>query len=124
MRPISLIFLVCLMAGCSKKAPEPVSYATQIQPILNERCVTCHSVERAEGKIILGSYEGLMTSRILPGKKPLVIPGEHLKSWLYILCSTDQPHYRMPPDTLKLTPLPHKELELIAHWIAQGAKNN
>jgi uncharacterized membrane protein len=118
------MLIACLLIGCGKKAPEPVSYGTQIQPILNKRCVACHGTQEAEGGIRVDSYENLMNSRILPSKKPLVIPQNHLKSWLYILCSTDQPHYRMPPDTMQLTPLPKEELELIANWIMQGAKEN
>lgn len=121
--PVMILILV-LLAGCSHTAPEPVSYNAQIQPILTARCTSCHGAEKAEGKVLLTSYEALMASRIMPGKKPLVTPGEHLKSWLYILCATDQPHYRMPPDTTDLTLVPKTELALIADWIAQGAKNN
>jgi hypothetical protein len=124
MRLPILILVAALLAGCGKKTPEPVSYQQQIQPVLNTRCVSCHGDQNAAAKIILTSYDNLMKSRIMPGKKPLVIPNDHLKSWLYILCSTDQPHYRMPPDTLNQTLLPRQELELIANWIAQGAKNN
>jgi len=124
MRLSVMILLIALLVGCGKKAPEPVSYRDQIQPILNNRCVSCHGTERAEGKIVLTSYETLMSSRIFPGKKPLVTAGEYRKSWLYILCSTDQTHYRMPPDTLDLTLLPKAELLLISEWITQGANNN
>jgi hypothetical protein len=124
MRMVALILLAALLAGCGKKTPEPVSYREQIQPILNARCISCHSTQRAERRIELTSYESLMSSRIPRGKKPLVIPENYPKSWLYILCSTNQPHYRMPPDTLDLTLLPKAELMLIAEWIKQGAKNN
>jgi hypothetical protein len=124
MRLPAIILFAILMIGCGKKAPEPVSYRNQIQPILNARCISCHGTERAEGKIILVSFETLMNSRILPGKKPLVIPSNHVQSWLYILCSTDQPHYRMPPDTSNRSLLPKQEIALIADWIKQGAKNN
>ena len=122
---LPIVFLVAgLLVGCGKKGLEPVSYEKQIQPILNKNCISCHGTEKAEGGILLTSYDNLMNSRILPGKKPLVVPESYVKSWLYILCSTDQPHYRMPPDTLNKTLLPKSELTLIAEWIAQGAKNN
>lgn len=124
MRLPLLILLASLLVGCGKKAPEPISYREQIQPILNARCISCHGNENAEGGIVLTSYESLMASRIKPGKKPLVVPESYPKSWLYILCSTDQAHYRMPPDTLDLTLLPKTEIALIADWITQGAKNN
>jgi len=124
MRTTALLLIGFLLVGCGKKSIAPVKYMAHIQPIMNDRCVSCHGSERAEGKIVLTSYEALMASRILPGKKPLVVPGDYAKSWLYILCATDQPHYRMPPDTMRITPLPKADLELIANWIAQGAKND
>ncbi len=124
MRLFLMMFLASLLTGCGTKEPDPVSYRDQIQPILNARCLSCHGTEKAEGTIMLTSYETLMGSRILPGKKPLVIPGDYVKSWLYILCATDQEHYRMPPDSADLTLLPKTELALIAEWINQGAKDN
>jgi hypothetical protein len=124
MRITIILFLAAALIGCGSKKTEPVSYAGKIQPILNSRCVPCHSAERAEGRIVLSSYNDLMASRILPGKKPIVTPGDHLKSWLFILCSTNQAHYRMPPDTSTQSLLPKEEIALIADWIKQGALNN
>ena len=80
--------------------------------------------KKQKGKIVLTSYETLMSSRIPHGKKPLVTPGDYKTSWLYISCSTDQPQYHMPPDTAQLTLLPKEELLLISDWITQGANNN
>lgn len=124
MRTFICVLFVIALAGCSGKKSEPVSYTAKIQPILNQHCVSCHNADRAEGKIVLTSYDALMASRITPGKKPLLIPGDHLKSWLYILCSTNQAHYRMPPDTASQALLPKDEITLIAQWIQQGAPNN
>jgi uncharacterized membrane protein len=116
--------VVLLLVGCGQQGPEPVSFREQIQPILNDRCARCHGAEQTLGRVVLTSYEGMMSSRTHPGKKRLVVPDTLRESWLYILSATDQPHYRMPPDTSNITPLPQKELELIARWIMQGAKNN
>ena len=124
MRIPLILLIAATLIGCGSKKPEPVSFAGKIQPILNSRCVSCHSAERAEGNIILTSYPDLIASRILPGKKPIVIPGDHLKSWLFILSSTNQAHYRMPPDTSNQSLLPKEEIALIADWIKQGALNN
>ena len=124
MRILAIVILAAALTGCGPKKNEPVSYAEQIKPILNTRCVSCHNAERAEGKIVLSSYTDLMASRILPAKKPIVVPGDHLKSWLFILSSTNQAHYRMPPDTSHQSLLPKEEIALIADWIKQGAMNN
>jgi hypothetical protein len=116
-----LIFLVFLFTGCGQK---PVSYREQIQPILNNRCVACHMTETRRMKVVLTSYDNVMNSRSVSGKEALVLPGSPYQSRLYILCSTDQAHFRMPPDTSKVTPLPTEELDLLRKWIIQGTKNN
>jgi hypothetical protein len=121
-RYITLLSIVVLMAGCGKK---PVSFKEQIQPILNARCTQCHGTDIHRGRIAMASYASFMNSHTVSGKEPLVIPGSPYQSRLYILCETNQPHFRMPPDTSKtVTPLPPAELELLRHWIAEGAKDN
>jgi hypothetical protein len=121
MRTLGIILLVLFLTGCSKK---PVSYRDDIQPILNDRCITCHGPEKAAGKVVLTSYENLMGSRPTGWKKPIVIAGNPSESWLYLRSGTNQPHFRMPPDSSTFAPLSEKEVELIGKWISQGAKNN
>lgn len=121
MRAFDILVLVTFVIGCGQK---PVSYREQIQPILNNRCVSCHGAEKAAGAIVLTSYENLMNARATRLKKPIVVAGNLSESWLYLTCGTDQPHFRMPPDTSRITPVPKDEVELIGKWILQGAKNN
>ena len=116
-----VILLVLALIGCGQK---PVSYHTQIQPILNNRCVSCHGAEKPAARIVLTSYEGLMSSTATKWKKPIVVAGNLAESWVYLRGGTDQPHFRMPPDTLSMTPLSKEEVELLGKWILQGAKNN
>jgi len=124
MRALALLIVACLLLGCGQKTVKPVSFREQIQPTLNSQCVKCHGTELTRGKIVLTSYESLMHSRTFPGKKPLVIPQEPAKSWLYIVCATNQPHYRMPPDTSTVVALPKEQLQFLAKWIEEGAKDN
>lgn len=122
MRILSILLLAVLLCGCGKK---PVSYHDQVQPILDIHCTKCHSSEMHRGKVVLASYETLMNSRpAKAGKQPLVVPGSSSESRLFVLCATNQPHFRMPPDTSGMTPLPQPELEVVMKWINQGAKNN
>ena len=123
MRYVTILILAVLVAGCGKK--QPVSFKEQIQPVLNARCTKCHGSAVARGKIVMTSYTSFMNSHTISGKEPLVVPGSPYQSRLYILCETNQPHFRMPPDTsVSTTPLPAAELELLRHWIAEGAKDN
>jgi Planctomycete cytochrome C len=121
MRCFGCLLLALVVFGCGQK---PVSYRDQIQPIMNNRCVKCHGGESTVGKISLISFESLMGSKTISGKQALVYPGSPTESRLYVLCATNQAHFRMPPDTSAITPLPGPELELLAKWITQGAKNN
>ena len=121
MRTLSILLIASMLIGCGQKT---VSYRDQIQPILTSRCVPCHGPEIARDKIRMESYLELMNSRTRSGKQPLVIAGDLAQSRLYVLCSTSQPQFRMPPDTSHRTPLPKEELVLLSRWIMQGAKEN
>ena len=121
MRTLGIVLLVVLVIGCGRK---PVSFHDNIQPILNSRCLKCHGIDKAAGHILLTSYDNVMNSRATKWKKPIVVAGNPSESWLYLRTGTTQPHFRMPPDTLTITPLTEKEIELIGRWILQGAKNN
>lgn len=121
MRPSHVLLIAVILAGCGGKE---VSYREKIQPILTERCVSCHGPNLAYDKIRLGSYRELMDSKTRSGKQPLVTPGNLQESRLYILCSTVQKQFRMPPDTSHKVPLPNEELRLLSKWIMEGAKDN
>ncbi len=65
-----LLLLVILLtfAGCMKKALEPVKitiperridYLTEVKPILDKRCVVCHSCYNSPCQLKLSSYEGV-----------------------------------------------------------------
>jgi uncharacterized membrane protein len=118
---VALSALVSLSLLSCRTAPH-VKYAEQIQPILDQHCVRCHSGDHPSGKIDLTSYTKLMTTRAkISGRQPLIVPGNPSESRLYVLCATSQAHFRMPPDTSGITPLPEEELRTLMRWIQQGA---
>jgi len=120
---VLLVAVTLLLWGCQKD--QSVSYQKQIQPILDQHCAKCHAGARPSGKIDLTSYANLMTTRAkVSGKQPLIVPGSPTESRLYVLCATSQAHFRMPPDTSNVTPLPTEELKTLMRWISQGAKDN
>ncbi len=122
MRPAFMILIALVFVSCAKK---DVSYRDQIQPILTQRCVPCHGPNLSYDKILLGSYQELMNSKTRSGKQPLVTPGNLEESRLYVLCSTLQKQFRMPPDTSHtFLPLPNEDLVLLSKWIQQGARDN
>ena len=85
----------------------PVDYASQIQPILNENCTSCHGY--AAG-LNLSSY----TSVIAGGNSGnIVVPGDHASSVLWQRIDNGT----MPPTGN----LSSTQINLIAQWIDEGA---
>jgi hypothetical protein len=121
---LPIVFLAGIsFIACSRQSGD-ISYAKQIQPILDQKCLTCHGTQPHRGKIILTSFERFSSSRAVSGGGPLVIAGKPQESRLWIVCASSQPHFRMPPDSSAFVPLDAAELGLVYKWIAQGAKNN
>ena len=91
-----------------------VDYNSQIQPIFNTNCITCHQYG-GSATLNLTSYSGLMNGGWSGAS---IIAGDHENSLLYqriiLPVSTDG---SMPPNV----PLSQSEIDLIAQWIDQGA---
>lgn len=69
LRPVSVLLL--LVTGGSALAQEPPTYAS-IAPILQERCILCHSGSSAPLGLRLDSYQGLMAGS---SNGAVVVPG-------------------------------------------------
>ncbi len=95
---------------------EPVRYEKDIEPILVNKCMTCHSGPVKEAKLDMSSFASLVKG----GKsgKPIV-PGKSADSLIVKRAGkTEKPF--MPPKSEE--PLTAEELALIKMWIDQGAQ--
>ncbi|MCG8486757.1 MAG: c-type cytochrome domain-containing protein [Candidatus Thiodiazotropha sp.] len=124
-RPKTLILLTTLtsvlLAGCSA-GPAPVSFKSEIKPIIDKYCTECHLAggtgSEASG-FITQDYDSIMK-----GTKfgPVVVAGDPLSSSFYrLVAGKVDPSIRMPHGKEALT---EAEIGKIEHWITQGAKNN
>ncbi len=97
---------------------EPVSFDKEIEPILAAKCVVCHSGPVKEGRLDLGSYEGIRKG----GRSgSAIVAGKSAESLLIKLAGrTDRP--LMPPTKGEQKPLSPTELALLKLWIDQGAR--
>ncbi|MBI1915380.1 MAG: DUF1553 domain-containing protein [Planctomycetes bacterium] len=97
-----------------------VEFNRDIRPILSDTCFACHGPDKAKRKadLRLDTEDGAFADR--GGYRPLV-PGKPEQSELYQRITAALPSERMPParSGRKLTT---KQIELIRHWIEQGAK--
>jgi cytochrome c553 len=115
---LSVVAVATLQAGCSNK---PLTYQTNIKPILDTNCVSCHSAEGEGYKksgLRLDSYAAIMKGTQFGA---VVVPGSSVSSTLYRLVSGKaDPSIRMPHGKAAL---PEADITAIATWIDQGAKN-
>ncbi len=116
-----LMSVVLVLVGCttpSSQVPADPSFASDIEPIFSQYCLSCHTAGNPEGSYALDSYAGALgggTDTI-----PNVIPGNADSSLLYRRVAGIQ----LPQMPLGGAPLDTSRIATIRNWIDQGAKNN
>ena len=98
-------------------APGVVDFAKQIQPILKENCLECHSQDKRKGGLSLTTYVDVLDGgRSGPAVRPRNGEGSLI---FHRLSGGIEP--QMPLDEL---PLSSEQIALIRLWIDQGARPN
>lgn len=109
--------LLALAAVVSASAAEPVSFAKHIQPILADRCQSCHGPDKQKGDLRLDSPAAIRRG----GKNGQVLtPGDPEKSPLWKLTTLPKGDEDVMP--AKGEPLTPAQQALLRQWIAEGAK--
>lgn len=108
------IGLLTLAWGCGEK---DVDFSTQVKPILNKHCISCHGgVKRSGNFSLLFREEALDTTE---SGKFGIIPGDPQHSEMIRRITATDPEERMP---YKEEPLSQHDTEILKKWIEQGAK--
>jgi len=96
-------------------ATEPtIDFVTQIQPILADRCISCHGPRKSKGRLRLDSADGVFRL------DDIVIPGDAEESeFYYRIVLPEEDEDRMPGG--KGGPLTAEQIELVRLWIDEGA---
>ena len=105
------------LESTAKPAPQGstgVSFANDIFPILQSRCINCHGGDRTEEGLVMLTHAELMAGS---DNGPVVVAGDAENSLLLELVSTQ----KMPKRGPKLTP---PQVQVIIDWIDQGALDN
>jgi mono/diheme cytochrome c family protein len=100
-------------APASEK-PTEVSFAKDVLPIFEAKCVKCHGGNRTEAKLVLKSYDGVMAGS---EDGPVITPGDSTNSTLVEVIVEG----RMPKRDPRL---PDSEIAAIKAWVDAGAPNN
>lgn len=118
-----LALLLTLLIGISVIAffffgnKKEVDYSTEIKPILNKHCITCHGgVKKNGGFSILFEEEAFA---INDSGLPAIVPGSPNSSELIKRLTHSDPELRMPYQRAQLS---EEEIDLLKTWILQGAK--
>ena len=114
---VTFTLLLLMAAGAWYCTETPVEYNTDIKPLLNKKCITCHGgVKKQGGFSLLFEEEALATTK--SGKKGIV-PYHPEQSEMIRRLSLSDPEERMP---YQHEPLTKDEIKLLTRWIKQGAR--
>lgn len=111
--------------SAAKSEEQPVTYATEIKPILDATCAKCHNAEKAKAGVRMDSLEGVLTGT---KKRKLVEPGKSTESRLVRLVESIAAAANDPDGKTKamhkkgVKPLTPEQIILLKSWIDQGAK--
>src|ERR1043165_3486766 len=110
-----VLFLLVLVGGLiwyfSGAFEKKIDYSTQVKPILNRKCITCHGGVRAKSNFSLLFREDAMKPA-KSGKYPIV-PGHPEKSEMIRRITNNDPDERMP---YKHDPLTKDEISILKKW--------
>lgn len=114
---IAGLLLSAMILTTSLIGHKKVDYNTEIKPLFNKKCISCHGGVKKEGGFsLLFREEALDTT---DGGTPAIIPGNPGKSEMIRRLRLKDPEERMP---YKHEPLSEKEIELLSDWIKEGAQ--
>ncbi len=108
---------VGLFIAAATSAAEPISFRSDIAPLLQDRCVACHNAKQAEGGYRVDTYQELLVagdSELSP-----VSHAEGEVSELIRRIITEDESERMPAES---DPLSKEQIQSLTTWVAEGAK--
>ena len=113
-RGFLLVIAMCAFRGCHEKQ---VDFNSEIKPILNKHCISCHGGVKRNGNFsVLFRNEAIDTTET--GKLG-IIPGDPEHSEMIRRITSADPEVRMP---YKEEPLSAKDIHTLTKWIEQGAQ--
>lgn len=98
-------------------ADKKVDFNTEVKPILNKKCISCHGgVKQSGGFSVLFREEALAKTE---SGKPAIVPGKPEESEFIRRLTINDPEERMP---YKHEALPADEIKILKNWVKQGAE--
>lgn len=95
---------------------DKIDFSTQVKPIINNKCITCHGGVKAKGGFSLLFHDEALAKT--ESGKYAIIPGDPQNSELIKRINYKDPEERMP---YQHDPLSKEEIGIFTDWIKQGA---
>jgi len=111
-----LVMVAGGLVSCTDSSSR-VDFNTQVRPILNKNCMSCHGGVRQNGGLSFLFPE--MALDTLDSGKFAIVPGSPKKSALIHRVLEEDPELRMPPEGPGLS---QEEINVLSEWIRQGAE--
>lgn len=105
-----------------KQLPEKIDFVTDIQPILEYNCVSCHGPTKDKGDLRLDTRAFAIKGGDIGTS---LVPGKPLESTLYTLSILPEDHDDVMPPAKAMKKgqvVTYKEKALLRKWIEQGAE--
>jgi hypothetical protein len=112
----SSIFLLLLVINACFLREREVDFNSEIKPIINRKCISCHGGVKAKGGFSLLFKEEAFANT--SSGKPAIIPGDPDHSEMIRRLTLQDPEERMP---YKHEPLTKEEIDVLREWVRQGA---
>ena len=114
---LSVIILVAITAFTVTTSHKEIDYNTDVKPIFNKKCITCHGgVKQQSNFSLLFREEALKKCK---SGKYAIVPGDPDHSEMIRRINLKDPEDRMP---YHHAPLSKEEIKILHDWIKQGAK--
>ncbi len=107
-----------VLPGVLPSAHGAIDFVKDIQPILENNCVSCHRQGNVKGGVRLDTRKQATTSG---DNGPALVPGKSAKSGMYTTMVLPEDDDLLMPPKKKGGPLPKTTAELIRVWIDEGA---
>ncbi|HWB28507.1 MAG TPA: DUF1553 domain-containing protein [Chitinophagaceae bacterium] len=115
---ITAIIAVAIIASAwlIARGDSYVDYSTQVKPIINNNCITCHGGVKAKGNFsLLFRDEALGKTK---SGKPAIIPGDPEHSEMIRRLTLTDPDERMPYHHNSLN---KEDIDILRKWVKEGA---
>lgn len=111
----SILGLLLFNYAC--RVQSKIDYNSQVKPIINKSCITCHGgVKKQGGYSLLFKEEAYGKGK---SGKIGIVPGDASASEFIKRLITKDPEERMPHEK---EPLTDEEIEILTKWVDQGAE--